>query len=64
MSEYNKAEFARDLEVDTFRGFRDHLQVGDRAPKGTLVDLADGTEVQLKTLWRSGPLFLEFGSFS
>ena len=64
MSVYNKPEFAKDLEADTFRGFREALHVGDRAPKGTLFDASDGAEVDLKTLWRSGPLFMEFGSFS
>ena len=40
------------------------LKAGDRAPNGTLIDAADGTETKLSRWWRKGPLLIEFGSIS
>ena len=64
MDPYNYAVFPLDTDSAHFAGFRDHLKAGDRAPKGTLTELESGEEVRLHRQWRSGPLMLEFGSFS
>ncbi len=64
MSHYNYSNFPLDMEADIFAAFRDHLKVGERAPKGTLTDAATGEPVKLAKLWKSGPLMVEFGSQS
>jgi len=37
---------------------------GERAPDFTLPRFGDGAPVSLSGLWRSGPLVMEFGSFT
>lgn len=64
MEPYNYRQFPQDLEVATFQAFRDAVGVGKPAPDGSLYDLASGESVTLSDLWRSGPLVIEFGSFS
>jgi hypothetical protein len=61
---YNYASFPLDMDGADFEAFPRFMQVGDRAPDGELVDAADGTTVKLSSLWRSGPLVIEFGSFT
>jgi len=39
-------------------------RAGQRAPDFTLPRLADGAGVRLSALWRTGPLVMEFGSFT
>ncbi len=64
MSAYNYHHFPQDLEQAAFDAFRDHLRVGERAPDGEAVDLQTGRSTTLSSLWRAGPLILEFGSLS
>ena len=64
MSTYNYSSFPLDMEAEIFAGFRDKLKAGDRAPKGSLVDAANGEVVKLAKLWKDGPLLIEFGSQS
>ena len=39
-------------------------RAGNAAPDFTLPRLGDGAHVRLSELWRSGPLVMEFGSFT
>lgn len=64
VSEYNYEVFPLDLDMDDFHAFPSVLTVGERAPDGELVDAASGDSVRLASLWRSGPVLLEFGSIT
>lgn len=64
MSDYNYETFPLDLDMHDFHAFPEALKVGDRAPGGDLVDAATGQPVKLSSLWRSGPLVIEFGSIT
>ena len=64
MLPYNYPSFPEDLQASEFGAFRDGVKAGDRAPKGTLRDLATWEPVKLHHQWRKGPLVLEFGSFT
>ena len=61
---YNYRSFPLDMEADVFRSFWEVApQVGDRAPMGSLFTL-DGRPVALKSVFKRGPVVMEFGSFS
>ena len=61
---YNYANFPMNMDADLFSAFRDGApRAGSRAPRTELQAL-DGTLVKLKDLWKSGPLVVEFGSFT
>lgn len=61
---YNYANFPIDMDMVDFEAFPDALRAGERAPAGELVDAATGKTVALSSLWRSGPLVMEFGSIT
>jgi hypothetical protein len=61
---YNYREFPTDLEQERFAAFAEVLRPGSRAPDGELVDAVTGETVTLSSLWKAGPLVIEFGSFS
>lgn len=63
-SDYNYAHFPEDLDAPVFERFKTHMSVGDRAPDGELVDIADGSSVTLSELWKQGLLVMEFGSLT
>ncbi len=61
--QYNYSEFV--ASPDEF------LEFGERAPKATMrapsfpvEDLATGDTVEMKDLWKSGVVVMEFGSFT
>ena len=62
MPDYNYATFPLDMDGPLFAAFAEHLGPGQRAPDGTLTELATGEQVLLSSLWKRGPLVLEFGS--
>ena len=64
VSDYNYSVFPLDMEQSTFEAFPGVMTVGQRAPGGDLVDAASGEPVSLTSLWRSGPLVMEFGSLT
>lgn len=61
---YNYECFPEDLDAESFKGFATAAPVGTEAPSGELVDLGTGETVTLASLWKKGPLILEFGSIS
>ena len=62
--DYNYVDFVLKREIPLFERFRDRLHVGEKAPDHELVRLDDGERVRLSDLWASGPVVLEFGSFT
>ncbi len=64
MDAYNYDVFDRPREQPAFETFRKTLHVGERAPDHPLEDLHSGQTVRLKSLWKSGPAVIEFGSFT
>ena len=64
MDTYNQQHFPLDMEESLFDLFDRTPRPGARALNGTLTDLADGSAVTLKSLWKQGPLVVEFGSHS
>lgn len=65
MSEdYNYADFILKREIPLFEAFRDRLHVGEKAPDCELLRLDDGERVRLSDHWGSGPVVIEFGSFT
>lgn len=65
--EYNYADFAEHVASGALSGFEefaDRLHAGSRAPSFPLTRLDDGTEVELRDLWRRDPAIVEFGSFT
>ena len=61
---YNYECFPKDLDAAAFKGFASAAPVGTEAPGGELVDAGSGETVTLASLWKKGPLLLEFGSIS
>ena len=51
-------------DVADEEAFRASAWAGQRAPDFTLPRLGDGGSLRLSDLWRSGPLVMEFGSFT
>jgi hypothetical protein len=65
MSEsYNYECFPKDLDAPAFRAFATAAPVGEPAPTGELIDATTGDTVTLASLWKKGPLILEFGSIT
>lgn len=68
MSDYNYEHFdeyvRRGAAGAEFPAFRDLLHVGDPAPDFVAARLDDGAAVTASELWRSGPVVMEFGSFT
>ena len=64
MSEYNYESFPLDMEMSDFDRWPRLTSAGERAPDGILVDATDGSEVALSSVWRRGPLVVEFGSLT
>lgn len=60
---YNYSWFGESPE-DFLDFARDAPQVTMRAPSFPLEDLETGTVVEMKELWRSGIVVIEFGSFT
>lgn len=62
--DYNYRRFPLDMESEVFDAFwTASPPVGSRAPKGSLTQL-DGGVLDLKDLFKAGPVVMEFGSFS
>jgi len=61
---YNYASFPVDGDQETFDAFPTGLRTGDRAPDGTLTDVADGSVATLSSFWKKTPLVIEFGSLT
>ena len=61
---YNYECFPKDLDAEAFKGFATAAPVGTPAPGGELVDAGSGETVTLASLWKRGPLLLEFGSIT
>jgi len=61
---YNYECFPQDLDAQAFKDFATAAPVGTPAPGGELVDLGSGETVTLASLWKQGPLLLEFGSIT
>jgi len=64
VTDYNYASFPIDMDGADFEAFPRVLKAGDRAPDGELVDATTGDAIKLSSLWRSGPLVIEFGSIT
>ena len=64
MTEYNYSTFDLEREGPFFKAFPRTISVGERAPDGTLEDLATGDAVSLRSLAAGGVAILEFGSFT
>ncbi len=62
--DYNYGCFPADLDAQAFQGFAQAVPVGSDAPGGQLVDATTGETVTLASLWKKGPLLLEFGSIT
>jgi len=62
--EYNYKNFPPDMDGRLFREFPEVLHVGQEAPDGEVVVLADGSTTRLSTYWAGRPLVIEFGSFT
>ena len=58
---YNHAEFIGDSDL---LAFRNHPQVGSKAPDFTATLLDTGQPVQLSDYWRRGDVLMEFGSIT
>ena len=69
MNDYNSADynyqvFDMDTEMKPFDVFSNNLHVGEKAPSFPLEDLATGDTIEMKELWKKGPVIIEFGSFT
>ncbi len=63
-AEYNYAVFPPEEDVEIFRGFPEHLKVGERAPDPPLTDLDTGETTALSTYTRRGLTVVELGSLT
>jgi len=62
---YNYEHFVlNDEEMADFEDFKRHLNVGEAAPDGELVDAHSGETVRLSALWKRNHVLMEFGSFT
>jgi hypothetical protein len=62
---YNYSVFNLQAELGKFDEFENlPLHAGRRAPDFPVEDLETGKTVQLKDLWGSGLLIVEFGSYT
>ena len=64
MDTYNRSTFPLDMEDEAMNAWPALHTAGDRAPGGQLIDAHTGEEINLASLWRRGPLVIEFGSFT
>ena len=64
MTSYNYSTFDLEREEPVFHAFPRTFGVGERAPDGTLEDLASGDPTSLRSLAAGGVAILEFGSFT
>ena len=64
MADYNYAVFDLAEAEPDFLAFRNGLHVTERAPDFPLENALTGEVVPLKSLWRTGPAVIEFGSFT
>ena len=65
LQDYNYASFPLDMDMPSFRGFREIApSPGDSAPDGDLTNAATGERVKLSDIWKKGHLVIEFGSIT
>ena len=63
--EYNYTSFPLDMDMASFKGFRDGAPgPGEPAPDGELTNAVTGERVKLSDLWKQGHLVIEFGSIT
>jgi hypothetical protein len=63
--EYNYTSFPLDLDMGSFKAFRDGAPApGESAPDGELTNAKTGERVKLSDLWKQGHLVIEFGSIT
>jgi hypothetical protein len=63
--EYNYTSFPLDLDMASFKAFRDDApQPGESAPDGELMNAMTGESVKFSDLWKQGHLVIEFGSIT
>ncbi len=64
-SEYNYVNFPLDMDMPSFRAFReDAPSPGEPAPDGEVTNAATGARTNLSDLWSKGHLVIEFGSIT
>ena len=61
---YNYAGFGQGPDGSNFADFRDHMNVGDKAPDFSATLLDTGELVQLSDYWKDQDLLIEFGSLT
>jgi hypothetical protein len=61
---YNYSVFDMAATDPWFADFSNRLHVGERAPSFAVEELASGESVAMKSLWKDGPVIIEFGSFT
>ena len=64
MSDYNYANFPRDLDAKVFEDFPIAIRLCDPPPDGDLIDASNGETVRLSSYWARGPVVIEFGSLT
>lgn len=64
MTEYNYKNFPLDGDMQDFVSFPDGARVGTKAPLGPLVNVKDGSDVQLADIYPKGITVIEFGSYT
>ena len=64
MVDYNYSTFDIKIENKPFGKFLNMLHVGERALDFPLEDIETGDMVQMKDLWATGPVVIEFGSYT
>ena len=61
---YNYATFDLEREDPAFDEFRGVLHAGGRAKSYSLTDAHTGDKLTLSSMWRAGPVLMEFGSYT
>jgi hypothetical protein len=64
MQDYNYETFPLDMDEPLFEGFREVLRPGDPAPDGVVIDARTEERLLLSSLWKRGPVVVEFGSLT
>lgn len=64
MSDYNYQVFDLPEEMKPFERFSDSPNAGQRVPSFEVEDLDSGATIELKSLWKTDFVILEFGSFT
>ncbi len=62
--DYNYQVFDLTTELKPFEVFSKDLHVGEKALSFPLEDLSTGNRIDMKELWKKGPVIIEFGSFT